>query len=357
MNTSLFTNFTNNQTNLSPSPYEFLFTVDLIFRWYGFLIFVLFGIILIFSKSMHTKAYIYINHCVLVSSIYCYMMFVYLLDTRPNFSNALLNQILCSISEIVWIFGIYIRTYSILLIAIQRYIAVFKIGLFKKLNSSLINLSIPLIIIWAFSIAMPIITKYAFDTSASVVFCLDGYSPLFNNIISYIVVNYTLMIILPSIVTIIIYCLIIRKLSILDKKIGVGTNASIINNPQPAINNNSNSVLVSALSQRRITVTNFNSVSSQIIQFNEIRNNSRKNRRFANQFLFMCFTVIASSFVHTIFSLRSIIFNYYTIFYYWRPFLRSYLITVISLIPIITIYYHPSRHLILKWLRSIKNKL
>ena len=107
---------------------------------------------------------------------------------------------------------------------------------------------------------------------------------------------------------------------------------------------------------RRITVSNFNSAPSQISQFNEIRINSKKNRRFANQFLLMCITVIVSSVVHTIFSLRSVISNFFTVFYYWRPFLRSYLVTVISFIPIITLYYHPSSNSIIKKIKSIKNK-
>lgn len=355
MNTFINSTINSNQTNIVTSSFEFLFTVDIIFRWYGILVFILFTIILIFSKSMHTKAYLYINHCVLVSSVYSFMMFVYIFDNRPNFANTELNNVLCSISEIIWIFGIYIRTYSILLIAIQRYLAVFKLHLFKKLNSSLISLLTPLIIIWIFSIAMPIITKYAFNTTASVVFCLDGFSLVFNDTISYIVVNYTLMIILPSIITLIMYYLIIRKLAILDKKVGVGTGSLSINNQQTN-NTRKSSLMVSALSQRRITVSNFNSAPSQISQFNEIRINSRKNRRFANQFLLMCITVIVSSVVHTIFSLRSVISNFFTVFYYWRPFLRSYLVAVISFIPIITLYYHPSRNSIIKKIKSIKNK-
>lgn len=353
------TNFNLTASLVLSSPYEFLFQIDTICRWYGITIFILFALILFFSKKMHTRVYLYINHCVLVSVVYCFMMFVYLFGNYPNFQDKLLNEVLCYMSEIAWIFGIYIRTYSILLIAIQRYLAVFKISLFKKLNSSLFYLIAPLIFIWLFSLLMPIITKYSFNTKASAIFCLDGYSLVFSDTISYIVVNYTLMVIIPSIITLVIYYLIIRKLSILDKKIGVVASLSS-NQDELATNNNIKTPIVSnhtSLSRRKDQDSNTNSTPSQIKNINEVRMHSKKNHRFAKQFLLMCFTVIASSIVHTIFSLRSVIPDFFIIFYYWRPVLRSYLIIVISLIPIITIYYHPSRHQVIKKIKSTRTKL
>lgn len=329
-------NITNSTASSSTSPFDYVFQVEQVFRRTGLVVYIMFMIILIFSKQMHTRSYLYINHCAIVSSVFCILQFAYLSGNYPSFENKELNAALCSISEIAWIFSHYIRSYSILLIAIQRYIAVFKMNLFRKLNSSLIYLSCPLIIIWIISIIMPVITKFAFRTSPSSIMCLDGYSLNYNDVIGYVVVNNIAMNLIPTVLTLVIYILIIHKLTTFDRKV----ENTPINSLKDIGHRNS-----------------FSSTGNYSKNIEEMRSTSKKNRRFAHQFLLMCFTVIASVFANVIFSLRTVIVNFNIIFYYWRPILRSYLVFVISLIPIITVFYHPSRRIMMIKLRAFINKL
>ena len=327
---SLSTNFSmlNNTINANQQPDHLmiaLLTIDHIVKYYGILIHLIFIIILISSKKLKTRNLLYVNHATITNSFYCIMLLIFTYDDHPKLQNEDVNNFLCSIFEISWIFSIYLRMYSILLISLYRYLAVFQINAFKKLNDSLVLLILPLVLIWSISISFPIITKNAFNTKSSYTFCLDGFSSILVNTVLYCVVNYLFMIIIPAITVILIYIKITFKLNKTKSKFrksfkyensSVNTIATIENNKNQASSRTSNT----------------------------------KQKRFANQFILMCSSLIASSFVHAIFSLRTLI-NYFVVFYYWRPVLRAYIIVVISMIPIITLYYHPNRS---KLFRRIK---
>lgn len=137
----------------------------------------------------------------------------------PSTPDRVLNEILCSFSEIFWIFSIYIRMYSIFLIAVYRYLAVFKLIWYKKVNSSNFILLTPVFFIWFMSILLPIITKYLFNTKPHPVFCLDGNTMVFVDLIMYFIVNYSLMVFIPLVLVIMIYYKIILKLRQLGKKV------------------------------------------------------------------------------------------------------------------------------------------
>ena len=340
------------------------------------------------------------------------MMFCYINNGgQPTYANATLNDVLCSISEIAWIFAIYIRMYSVLLIAIYRYLAVFHMRLFNRLNAAWSHLLCPVVCIWLFSIACPIATKYAFCTRYSAVLCLDGYTTDVCDLVLYCVVNFSLMIVLPALSSVAIYMIIVHKLHDINRKLkrsmartkrsttatavtatvfAVDTNISSGCCKKSATENNllakmnlnvplaecaeidaSNgkvdlisSVVTSVVaasfrlpSRSASVVETERKVMSETsrvivhqkrpmrtsIKIKKLVLNNRRHQRLANQFFFMCCSVLACTFVHLTFALRMIIPDYYEMFFYWRPLLRCYLVVAITMIPLITLYYHPSR--------------
>lgn len=107
---------------------------------------------------------------------------------------------------------------------------------------------------------------------------------------------------------------------------------------------------VGPLNKRNTTASNStqiltsvsNSVGNNLNQYTKTYN-SNKEKKFANQFLVLSFTVIASDLFLTIISLRSIMTDYWTIFIYWRPVFRILIIIALSLNPIIACYYSLSK--------------
>ena len=170
----------NNSTILNKTqtaaPIDYLFktlnTIDHASRYYCLFVHVVFFIVLAFSKYFHKRPMLYVNHATIVNCFYCISQTFYIFGDHPALGDETLNEIICSFSEIFWIFCIYIRMYSILLIAVYRYLAVFHLNLYKKLNESFIRLMVPLVLTWMVSIASPLISKYIFNTTHGYTLCL-----------------------------------------------------------------------------------------------------------------------------------------------------------------------------------------
>lgn len=319
---NLTLNVTNNNNNID-YLFEVLIRLDHVFRYLSVLIHLIYFAVFLFSKDLHKKHLIFVNHACLVSSIYCIITFFFIFGDTPNLGNQIINDIVCSIIEIGWIFSSYIRMYSILLIAIYRYFAVFNQGVYKKISSSYLHIFGLISVVWLISIALPLISKYIFQTKVSPFLCLDGFSTLFSNTLLYFIFNYFFMIIGPSFLIVYLYGMIIKRL----KELGLRVNNHLV-------------FKVFEKSQ-----TSRIKVESKTVS--EIKN-VKKQQKFANQFILMCFSVIASSIVLSIFTLRNVIPNFVRVFYYWRPLFRIYILSAISIIPIIGLLYHPNRNFIFK---------
>lgn len=188
------------------------------------------------------------------------------------------------------------RMFSILLIAVHRYIATFKPDLFRRINRS--NLLIGLMILgsWVLAIVLNVIDKYAFSTTYSITFCLDGFSPVWLNSLLYATYFVTLSMFVPGTAIVVIYVLINRKLKTLTK----------------------------------------NLTGSQKFQLD-----SEREKRFANQFVLMCLSVVLNICGLSIFSVRTLVPDYFAVFYYVRPCVRSFVLVMTSLVPILSFAFNP----------------
>lgn len=194
--------------------------------------------------------------------------------------------------------------FSILLIAVHRYIGVFKVDLFKRMNKS--NLLIVLIIVstWIFAVILTIIDKYAFSTTYSITMCLDGFSSnwLFN--LLYAVYFVVLSMFIPTIIIVTIYVLINRKLNELGQKLSTDVSST-------------------------------RTATGRLI-------NQKRERRFAQQFILMCLVVVLNICGISIYSIRAVVPNYFLVFYYWRYIVRCWILVMVSLVPILSLAFNPS---------------
>ena len=291
---------------------------------------VFYFILIAFSKSLQKRTLLYSNHAVVANSLYLIVSMFYIPAPNPSFANPQANANFCAFTEIVWIVSHYIRMYSILLIAVYRFIAVFKIAWYRKLNESIFNLLIPLVVIWAISIGFPFASKYIFQTTYSPLMCLDGYSKYLGSTLGYFFFNYTIMTFIPTVTIIVIYVLITHKLN---------TLSSLLNKSR------------TTGSEQTTNATNQTTSDGQKTSY-EV--NRRIERKFANQFLIMCTFMVLTVLGLSIFQLRNVIPDYFTV---WSPngitkCIKIWVVCNMAAIPITSIYFHPDRTKFIKRLTA-----
>lgn len=197
-NNSIFSNITN-RTNGSSTPAPQVFAsnlfvtiltyVDYVNRILSMLIFFTYLVLVIKLPFLRHKSLLYVHHSNLVGFMFCVMYIFYFSHTMPSTSSASLNLIFCIMSEVFWSISKYLRSYSILLIAIYRLMAVFFLDAFKFMNASYILLYIPIFVIWIFSFIVFVATKFPFQTTYGNLYCIDGLGPTVTYTVNYLIVT------------------------------------------------------------------------------------------------------------------------------------------------------------------------
>lgn len=189
-------NNSNNTTTRAPTPLldsnlfiTILTYVDYVNRIVSMLIFLTYLVLVLKLKYLRHKSLLYVHHSNLTGFIFCVMYIFYFGKTSPSTSDPYLNMIFCVMSEVIWAMLKYLRTYSVLLIALYRLMAVFYVKWFKFINSSYVFLMIPILVVWVFSGVVFLATKYGFSTTYGNLFCIDGLGPTVYHTINYLVVT------------------------------------------------------------------------------------------------------------------------------------------------------------------------
>lgn len=137
----------------------------------------------------------------------------------PSTGNATINNIVCSISEAFWAVTKFARSYSILVLAIYRLVAVFRITLFKRIVKSVRIYVITVLAVWLVSAVIFICAKFSSFTEPGLILCYDGYSPFIQNSIVYYIITSLLGFLLPGFFTILAYVFIRIKLNKIDTRL------------------------------------------------------------------------------------------------------------------------------------------
>lgn len=290
-------NSSNSTTHQTDALLDNLSIATDVFSFYCVSLHLVYFVLVVFIKELRTRPLFFINHSVATNTIAPLAILTFQYFDPATVDNQTTVSIVCSIFEIYWSFSYYIRTYSILLIAVHRYMAVFKLEMFKKINSSNVYLIGLVVFVWVISFAFSFIFKYMFSTTYSLTFCFNGFSTVFLHALLYDIFFVLFAIILPAIAIVVIYILISVRLQKSGKR---------VHREQPSDSNH------------RV-----------------------REMRFANQFIVMCTLVILSSFGFILTGLKSVIPDYFSIFYYWRPVFRIYIVFFSSLIPLLVLFFNP----------------
>ncbi|CAF0862473.1 unnamed protein product [Brachionus calyciflorus] len=333
----------------------FLFYLDTSQRIFSFLTHLMYFIFLIKFKKLRYKSYIFINHFILANFLYCLIYILFIKSEKPSFAKQSLSHFVCLIASFFWSVFKFLRYYSILLVSIHRFIAVYYINLFKRINKSNVFISFSIILIWIIASVIAFICKFIFENTYGTNNCFDGHSKTFKQSLNYYMVTVTFGMALPTLSVIIIYILIYRRLRYMSrrltgKKIRLckkfrneesTSNNGFVNkeNPSSVVYTNKNLEVV-LKSETQVTGS-FNQTNGSNRTF---RSCKRTQTKFANQFLAINFCLIISFVALSLASMRNVIngFNNNTGYYYLIQIFRIINIFTTSLIPLITLFYPTS---------------
>ena len=309
--------------------------MDQINRVFSALVFLIYFVLIIFIKELRKLNLLYVHHANLTGFAFV-IMFLFYFDTitAPTFSSPYLNDLFCKITEATWIMLKYLRPYSILLIAAYRFIAVFNNSLFKQLNSSTLNMLIPLVGVWVLSALALVGTKFGFNTTYGNLLCLDGFSAKMENIVNYLIVSSVLSILVPFSLTTIIYVLIKMKLEKNSAKF-TQSNASKLT---------SSLTRTVASTTREISSMRISNLNSSHLDEAQLTRKSKqewkKNTRLNMQLILLNICYIICFCMSLIFNFRYIIPNFSEKLLYFRQIIRIINILSQAMVPVISLYFN-----------------
>lgn len=315
-------NFSTNLTSLD-ILHGILVNTEHVFRYITIVVHLVFIIVLIASREIRTRNQLYVNHATVTSISYAIFVFGFMFGDTPNFSDPLLNTILCTLAGYFRDSINYLRPYSLLIIAIYRYLAVYNLNFFKRINRSNILLLTPIVLVWFLSILFPIILNQALNTYIEPMLCLIGNSDSTTISLLYFLITYTFLLFVPNIITFFLYVRIMIKLKSMKNRVNIIKSSSV-----PI---------------KRVIASNEPGPMPGMNTTSHVSINYKKEKVFAKHFFLMCISVILTNIGFSIFYMSHIVPNYYEALYYWLPFQRLLSSLGISLVPITSLYFHPAR--------------
>jgi hypothetical protein len=298
-------------------------------------------------KKLRKKSYIFINNFMFANFAYCSIYIFTIKNEKPNFSYDYLNHALCTIASIIWPIFKFTRFYSILLVSIHRFIAVFYISLFKTINSSKQNIIICISFVWLLAISLFFITKYLFDTTYGVNNCHDGYSEELIDSLSYYFVTTLLGTAIPTILVVVLYILIYKKLTKIYQKLSgndeLRSHNNIFNKRESlSIDNVKPLVLHNLRKCQKMTkkscIKSPNASSTSSSQTTTITSKTTQSK-FANQFLMINLFLVISFSASSISGMRNIKDSFNYDYYILIKIMRIINILSCNLIPIFSLMY------------------
>lgn len=292
--------------------------IDNTIRFVSIFVHLFYASIVIYVKKLRNCSYILMHHVNLVSFLYVFHYMAFIGQRTLLFGNLIsLEIVLCTMSELTWSVLRYLRTYSILLLAIYRFISVHNIQLFRKVN----HLKSLMVIIggtWLASLILTIVLKFALQTTYSVFFCSPGYSKsIILILVNFVLVNF-LANVVPTILILIFYVSISRKIKQSRSNFKKKMTDNIVTNSTPSSNSSnqlSKSKIIELKFAKQFFLINLISVLASIFS------------------IFVDFLMVLAS--HRNFCYLD------NLFMEFRPVIRAMFLIFQSFIPILSIFYNP----------------
>lgn len=345
-----FNNTTQLNSTAATASHDLLFifvsSSDHVFRYLSLIVHLIFIIVLIITSETRTRNLLYVNHATVISTFYPLIQFFFIFGNTPNFPDPQLNQILCTAAGYFRDLASVIRPYSILIIAIYRYIAVFHLNLFARLNRSNGLLITPIILVWLVSIGIPIVVSKSIGVTVSSFLCINGSSrSIFVAKVYFFI--YCIVLLVPNLTTMALYVRIMIELRHIKRRVRITGSRRALGIARMT------TTIVPSLSSSvvtPVTKTTSSMTHSSKTRPVRIRLDSSKEESFAKHFFLMCTAAVLTTSVYLVFYMNQIINNYFAIMYYWQPVLRVIISIGVSLVPITSLYFHPARVHFLNWI-------
>ncbi len=187
-------------------------------------------------KKLRVISYFPMHHVNFIGVIQGIILVSWSFSIYPEFNSQVLNEVLCYLSEILWGSLKNARAYSVLILALNRYLAVFKANIYKKYSKSFKMFFLSALFVWTVPILLYFSTKYATNSTHGL-FCRDGFNTNPSLFITYFAVTSLLGFILPTLVVTSIYVLVTRELKKRRNRLGVNHNERTSQNQSMSKNN------------------------------------------------------------------------------------------------------------------------
>jgi hypothetical protein len=373
--------------NISINMLRFL---DTFTRIYAIIIYLLYFMIVIKKTEFRRLSFSFVHNVNINGFIFVAHYGFYLFSSRPNTSSPFLNEILCRISEITWASSKFLNNYSVLLLAYSRYIAVCKIEFYKRIIKSRINVAALILMLWLFSITIAISSKYVFRTRAGRLLCFDGHSV--NNLrsIFYFIFITCVAIMIPNGLVLYLYAKLLHKLKEISKRVRKQARRKIVEKWSNAIeytrhlpnlryieeNNSSNRRFMgilddvlkkhsSELKAKKLSVRSVRSAGAVREHFAEIQNGNNKGfkdsqndnnqKTQAKQLIILSVIICFTTITFLLLNAGNLLYQLSEGWLFFRLIIRILTLFMQSLVPIISIIFHPIMYKKLKNILKCKN--
>jgi hypothetical protein len=176
----------------------------------SYLIYFLITIIFKKTRKFQLVQLHHVNFCGFLLSI---LTACWSFNSYPAFTNQNLNIFICYISETLFGTIKYTMSYSILILAIYRYFAVFKNHVYKKISNSYVYALISIFFSWLISLAIFFISKYSIGSTYGYQ-CLDGNgNGSLKRVLIYFSITNSIGFLMPYMIVVLIYVCIQNKLN------------------------------------------------------------------------------------------------------------------------------------------------
>jgi hypothetical protein len=309
-------------------------------------------------SEYRSRTMLYLHHVNIVSMLYCVHFVMYIGSRAPSFDDDALNETLCTMSELAWMNLKLMRALSLLLLAAYRYIAVYHMSAYRRLNGSLPLLVALVPLSWLGSVCASLTLKYAFQTSYSPFFCTDGYSQLFALAISYYAVSVLIDNVMPTLIVFFIYRRIQSKFHRLTSEL---KNADASNPARKSEHEISAIKRFNISAELKLKLSLFNKTNhlgSKVATINNLplgvndpnsktSSSGRNQFKFAKQMAIINFLMIMSSLFLLVTNFQVILASYPQYasldrsLSLLRPLIRMFFFLFQSMIPIVCIAFNP----------------
>jgi hypothetical protein len=269
------------------------------------------------------------HHVNLVSLLFCAHYAFYINSKFSHFDSPVVNDVLCKASEFTWMMLNFLRLYSLLALAVYRYIAVHHIQLFRKIK--LLGILMMIGSSWAASLVLSLVLKFSLSTTYSKWYCTDGFNENINMTIVYYALRTLLATVMPSCIIIALYKKILTKVrvsmnsTLSDKrltKINVNTNRRLLRSIALKVAHNKinfqeptqNGTLENDRTVESIRKVSATALTSARVNLSGSR--PERNKNFARQILLMNVIVIIASVFSVMVSLNLVLISYSDEFFF-----------------------------------------